>query len=70
MTNQTKLQKETTGNSDTDAPDSNKFELGGTRRNDAQKLKRIDDSAEMFRGLITGDEHYHSRGSTSYSGLW
>jgi hypothetical protein len=29
----------------------------------------VDDSAEMFRGLFTGDEHYHSRGS-DFVPLW
>jgi hypothetical protein len=29
----------------------------------------IDDSAEMFRGLITGDEHYHTRG-TAFVPFW
>jgi hypothetical protein len=28
-----------------------------------------DDSAEMFSGLITGDDHFHSRGS-DFVPLW
>jgi hypothetical protein len=28
-----------------------------------------DDSAEMFQGLITGDEHYHTR-SSAFVPLW
>lgn len=29
----------------------------------------FDDSAEMFQGLFTGDEHYHSR-SAEFVHLW
>jgi hypothetical protein len=37
--------------------------------NQQKRKPHSDDSAEMFRGLFTGDEHYHTR-SSEFVSLW
>jgi hypothetical protein len=70
MSNRTKSHQEDSKNSPLSTKESSKSVVGDARANNEPAPKgRLDDTAEMFQGLITGDDHYHSRGSSSV-GLW
>ena len=65
MSDQTKIRRKVSASSRFDAEETSKL-----RENIERKPAiAFDDSAEMFRGLITGDEHYHSRSSSDFR-LW
>ena len=74
MLKETKVRKTINQPFDGGQTDAHESEFSQTRVDSAKsetnkRQSHLDDSAEMFAGLITGDENFHNR-SSAFVPLW